>query len=63
MYNYFPKMQHGALIGKIGSQWFHIGRGVTVTPFASAVLELDVNDTDPGNNSARFRVEIAVRHR
>ena len=66
-YNHFPDSPHGCLMGRIRgstdddtSRWFLIGNAAVLTAENSGILDLDVNDNDPGNNTGEFRVEISV---
>lgn len=63
-YRYFADEWHGALIGRVressNSGWFLIGEGRTLTSQADGTLELDVNDTQPENNSGEFTVEVSI---
>lgn len=64
-YNYFPDLLHGCLIGRLSMPgsggWGYVGREYVGKAEQSGVLELDVNDNDPGNNRGAFRVEVTVR--
>lgn len=66
-YNYFSDVPHGCLLARVRhsleedeDRWSAVGKGLTVTAQKDGTLELDVNDTDPGNNTGQFRVEISV---
>lgn len=66
-FSYFSEIPHGALIGRVTTVgaggregWFYIGRGGVTTAESPGVLELNVNDTIPGDNVNAFRVDVAI---
>lgn len=66
-YSYFPDSPHGCLMGRIrtsgggdADRWFLIGKGTDLTAKESGILQLNVNDNDPGNNTGEFSVDITV---
>lgn len=66
-YNHFSNMLHGSLIGRIRTEnagandgWVYIGYGGEMIASTSGVLELNVNDKQPDNNSGHFEVEVKV---
>lgn len=66
-YNYFVNLLHGQLMGRIrqfGAQdldgWFPIGEGAEFVAPSQGVLEFAVNDSQPGDNSGSFRIEVTI---
>lgn len=59
-YTVNPAWNHCAVIGRIGRQMFLVGRGGTFTANQAGVLELRINDTDPGNNAGAFTASITL---
>jgi hypothetical protein len=57
----FEARGHGGLVGGIGDTRFFVGRDRRFVAPSSGPLLLGVNDSDLGNNSGDFEVEIEVR--
>lgn len=63
-YDYFGNVLHGSLIGRMRNppgdrQWFYVGAGGKFTSKAG-ILELNVNDNDPSNNTGQLKIEISI---
>ena len=60
-YNQVSGINHGALMGKIGSgEWFLVGTAKTIVAARSGVLQLAINDGEPINNSGSFIVDYSI---
>jgi LmbE family N-acetylglucosaminyl deacetylase len=56
-----PGISTGALIGKIGAdstEYFYVGSGMTVIPFATGRLFVGVNDDNVDDNGGAFRIWV-----
>jgi tetratricopeptide (TPR) repeat protein len=63
-YSYLQDVWHGSLLYRINSngqdEWLPAGVGGEAVATHSGILELNVNDNDPGNNVGKFKVNIEV---
>jgi hypothetical protein len=58
-FSFVSDWAHEAVIARIGGgDYILIGSGQQFTVESGGILELGVNDTDPGNNEGSFEVEI-----